>query len=485
VPGRAGASTSLAFSLSDLRIEPTRATLPSRLGGSLRVLDADGGFVERIGLDAVDVGPDLDGAVKDLLRENRMKVGDLGLRAESATLAAADLGSTGLVADELDDPDDDGGVPTTEPNYSDAVPDENGMYHYDFCLRWPVSLDDAGFGEDYGVQPESAWKARGGKVKIVRYGEELFDGFLDFNGCTGTLDLPYHDHLLFIGYSVSEILGNTIVAQDDQGKTEGWLRLVQEAGGSGTKYYTFPPGDTSNLIAVPTFTIARFGSVTGATYKVHDSCRPDGDQCCNCAVGDDLYIDSTRRKFLISHEVGHAILATNAPGFINDCTMTVSSNMNCYTKSDHALDSVETQSCAAMEGWAHFVAVRAYNNPTEGDNPDATLEYWRGSGETVDVEQGPVGGVDTYYEAMCGGNQANSAGRGVELDWLRAFWDYHTNSTPGYRPDTSVMVDEIAANSGWHPDDTYSFITDGVDMASGADQRDRWLEMAQWNGIDH
>jgi len=353
-------------------------------------------------------------------------------------------------------------------------------------LRWPVSFDDAGFGEDYGVDPEAAWKARGGKARITTHDVVLFDDYLDFDGCTGTIDTPFHTDFWIVGTSKAEMYGNTVIARRPDGKLESTLRLVDYVGASGTKYYTLAPGSLWNLVAVPVFTIARFGSVSGETFTVHDACQPDGDQCCNCAVDDDLYIDSTSLKFLIGHEVGHAILGANT-SFVNDCTANRSINLPCSTASNisHAIDSAELQSCAAMEGWAHFVAVRAFNNHEEDDNPGATLQYWRGNGLTVDVEQGPTGGVDTYYEVVCGGNQANAGGMGVELDWMRAWWDYHTNPEPGFRPDTSVMVDEIAANSGWGQSDTYQFITDGIESSSGAEQRQRWIQQAVWNGIDH
>jgi hypothetical protein len=183
--------------------------------------------------------------------------------------------------------------------------------------------------------------------------------------------------------------------------------------------------------------------------------------------------------------MGHRILALVTGGYVNDCTATRSANLPCYTASSHAIDSAENQSCAAMEGFAHFVAVRAFNDHQDGDNPGAVLQYWRDSGLTVNVEQGPDGGVDKYYEAVCGGNAQNAAGSGVELDWMRTWWDYHTNTTVGFKPDQTVMMDEIAENGNWTSQNTYSFISDGIESSSGSDQRDRWDAISQANGIDH
>ena len=480
---RPGATASHEIDLRELGIDLATATLPSRLTAALMVHDVDGNLVERVATKSVDVGPSVNIAFDALLRTTRLRARDLlntNIRGLTATIVTIDKGDTGLFADELLDPDEGPFIP---PNYSNAVPDENGLYHHNFCLRWPMDLVDAGFGEDYGTDPEGAWKARGGKVRIVSHDNVLFDDFLDENGCTGTISTPYHTGFMFIGFALASVGNNTIIAKDGEGKTQSWVRLVNEVGGTGTKYYNLAPGSLTNLVAVPAFTLARFGGVSNEMFVVNEACYPEDDTCCNCAAGGEIWISSTQRKFLIAHEMGHQILALRTGGYDNDCDLGISTNHPCYSSSGHAIDSLEYQSCAAMEGWAHFVAVRTFNNHVESDNPGAVLQYWRGNGLTVDVEEGPAGGVDTYYETMCGGNQPNLSGWGVELDWLRAWWDYHTN--PGSTPSQSQMMDEIAANSGWFRTDTYDFITDGIEAVSGAEQRDRWIEMGVWNGIDH
>ncbi|MCB9664504.1 MAG: hypothetical protein H6732_10335 [Alphaproteobacteria bacterium] len=487
-PVRPGASVQQQVALRALGIDPG-GVLPTRIEGSVLAHEEDGRLVGRAPLEAAEVGPSPDQALDGLLRGRRLKarrVVDPGVPGVKAALVALDRGDAGLWLDQLDDPDDEGGLPTPEPNYSSAVPDDEGLYHYRFCMRWPVSWSDAGFGEDYGTQPEAAWKARGGKTRILSHDEVLFDGWLDLDGCTPVIDTPYHTDFWLIGSSMARLGTNTIIARRDDGKTEGSLRLVDEVGGSGTKYYTFAPGSLTNLIAAPAFTLARIGSVEDQTFTVHDRCRTaqEGKACCNCASADQIWIDSTSLKFLIAHEMGHVILSSNT-SYLNDCSVTVSDTLPCYTASEHAIDSLETQSCAAMEGWAHFVAVRAFNDHQESDNPGAVLQYWRDAGLTVDVEQGPVGGVDTYFEATCGLTPSQQPGFGVELDWLRTWWDYHTNPSPGVRPSVGLMIDELASDSTWTPSDTYTVIRDGIDAASGDTQRARWVQMATWNGIDH
>jgi hypothetical protein len=320
-------------------------------------------------------------------------------------------------------------------------------------------------------------------MMIASHGQMIFNGWLDERGCTGVLSTPYATDYWFVGYSLARIDGNTVLALRPDGATDAWIRLADGLGGSGTKHYQLPETDRSNLLAVAAFTLARTGGVTGETIRVNDRCDPAGAQCCDCAADGEVWISRKTRKFIIAHEMGHRILGAVTGGFVNDCSLGVSQNLvPCYNASGHAIDSLEYSSCAAMEGWAHFVATHAFNDPLEAD---AAFQYWRGTGLTVDVTQGPTGGVDQLYETQCGGGGANAAGRGVELDWLRQWWDYRTAASPGYAPDITVMMDEIAANPGWARDTAYTFISSGIASTSGDGQGTRWTQLAVSNGVDH
>jgi hypothetical protein len=291
-----------------------------------------------------------------------------------------------------------------------------------------------------------------------------------------------------VGYSVATVNGNTVIVRDFDGEIDSYVRVIPFVGGSGTKHYTFPQTNRSNLLAATTFTLARWPQVTGETFEINDRCDPQGDQCCDCSNPTGIWIDRRTRKFIISHEVGHRLLALFTNGYVNDCTEVLMPTTLPCAQSDptsHALTSMEFSSCAAMEGWAHFVGVRAYNNPVEDDNPGATFQYWGGSGTTVDVEHGPTGGVEKYYEMVCGGSAANAGGSGVELDWMRHWWDYHTNPSPEQPVSQLTMLQEIAENSNWFATNAYQVISDGVEAFSGAAQRERWEAIAAGNGVDH
>ncbi len=62
-------------------------------------------------------------------------------------------------------------------------------------------------------------------------------------------------------------------------------------------------------------------------------------------------------------------------------------------------------------------------------------------------ERGPVGGETAYMENVCA---SADAGWGVELDWLRTFWDYHTDSHSGSsKPSHKVIMEQMARAHDW------------------------------------
>jgi hypothetical protein len=63
----------------------------------------------------------------------------------------------------------------------------------------------------------------------------------------------------------------------------------------------------------------------------------------------------------------------------------------------------------------------------------------------------------------------------VELDWLRAFWDVHTNSVaPTADPTFTQMVDWLVDAGAWDYDDAYT----PIDAA--ADARNDQID-SNWN----
>ena len=198
---------------------------------------------------------------------------------------------------------------------------------------------------------------------------------------------------------------------------------------------------------------------------------------------------SPTRKFLIAHELGHRILSLAIGGYNNDVSFDlVPGNVAgvCDTTSSHSMCSMENESGAAMEGWAHFVATTAFNN-TASTNPGAIMRYWSAGGDTtVDIEEGATGGASNYFDTVCP-DVASATKLSVQLDWLRHWWDYHTNATesdPGMRPSFARMIEELDAAPLWSAGTAWTRMRSGVESRSGAEQLARWDQMGAWNGID-
>jgi hypothetical protein len=189
---------------------------------------------------------------------------------------------------------------------------------------------------------------------------------------------------------------------------------------------------------------------------------------------------SENRKFVIGHEYGHVNLENTVPSSFNlDCS---------ETNPGHTMTEYEYMACVMMEGWADFVSVDAWNNHNEQDGRREYLGTCRGDA-TVDADHTGVAPdcVVKYMEV----NYTPSTewpGHGTQLDWMRTFWDYHTNtstSQPGSKPSHAQMQAELAASNLSHNKNMYDDYRQGIAAVSGCEQYERLVFMASANGADH
>lgn len=184
-------------------------------------------------------------------------------------------------------------------------------------------------------------------------------------------------------------------------------------------------------------------------------------------------------KFVIAHEYGHVNQGATQTGSIaNDCTW----NM----QGGHGMTTKEFMSCAMTEGWANFVSADGWNDDSAGAG--GKLRYWgdcRGS-STIDIESSGDAAdcVVKYLE----NNFTGYGGRGTELDWMRTYWDYHTNdqtSHPGSAASHTQMQAEMDASDLSSNENMYDDYRQGIAAESGCDQYERIVFMAAANGADH
>ena len=221
--------------------------------------------------------------------------------------------------------------------------------------------------------------------------------------------------------------------------------------------------DLMNVYQAGAYAMYRHGggvSGTTLTYFVDlDENAEDGFNPNNKTVT----INRWNRKFVIVHEAGHWMSDKGTHEVMNqagDCSYT---DAVCGG-SPHWMLSEEWAGCAADEGFSHFYAADVWNNHNELD-----CEF---GSEPFDLH---------YLNTNCGG----TAQHGVELDWLRQFWDVHTN---GNAPDPTftAMINWLDDAPNWTRSNVYSKLDQQADVVGG-DLNTNWDAMkgAVGNGINH
>lgn len=466
-----GGTNVVRFSLATLELDPS---MPEQLVAEITLLDAAGAVAERTFARA-SVGPSV--------AETAAR---LGVKPpKGVTLAAISRGGTGVDISSFKPTTDTIDEIATNPNL--PLP----SFTYNMCFRWPVTLVDAGFGEDYGTDPTSPWIARGGRVSIVQNGKTLFDSYLDANGCTGAFKATSTQNFSIFGQSKARIADNDVIARDSEGKQVSFVIWDADPGVNQYPVYVFPEvAPITTMLAVGAYTMAKFnGGMTGKSMPLEQRCNPAPGGCCDCAQDGGIWLtDAVDNKFAIAHEMGHRILSLYTGGYNNDDTFDLDPNnaLVCDTSSSHAMWSMEYDAAAAMEGWAHFIAAASFNDRA-GDNPGAMFRYWS-SINTIDVEDSSPQFQANYMDTVCSQiAMAMPTKLGVELDWLRHYWDYYSNALdvdPGVRPSVSQMMAEIDAAPAWTRGTAWSSIRAGVSAYSGEAQLDRWDQHGAWNGVD-
>ncbi len=371
--------------------------------------------------------------------------------------------------------------------------------NHTFCMLYHASTVDSGVGEDY-YNSTNWWRARGARVRVRAFYwpfPTIYEGYA--NEHTGCFSFQSDIKQFFVDLYAETRIGQngniTVRALPSTGETEvpHWTILSSPNLTGGTRYFYGPASSVSNLIAIGNFALYWFdrhaGNRIATNHTVtlyNQACPSIPNNSCN-GFGGQLYIhpNSNQRKFLIAHEVGHQMyfMHRNDGSFGSfNCGENIGGSACTYSTgasdNEHSLHSKEWQSCALSEGFAHFVAADVFNNHAQ---TGAHFHYYKdGYPASVNVENGPTGGDTAFMEANCSGSDT---GYGVELDWMRALWDYHTNS--GSKPNHASIMSQIESAHNHHAfshGSAYFRLWDAADQAGFGN---RWQDMSEHNGIDH
>ncbi len=381
-----------------------------------------------------------------------------------------------------------------------------GLEEQSICvnLRVATTTDNLNTTQDHGSF--IAWKARGIRMKVERKSGSNWVThknwtYADEDGCVESLTTH---------------LGQMRVRVSSRGKPkDDWYVRVHASVSQGLISYTSQSWTANSASETVTFsseyTLLRLyayishmlnhdfnGGLDGGTLHVQDYTKFTPSRPCsatsnsaacdgldggtlNIQIWRDGSTDHTRRKFVVAHEMGHILhrrAAYERGGEKGNNSCSLGGTNTCTTGSGHQLRSFERNSCAATEGFADFVATDVWNtHSTSASNPTA---YYASNTTEVNAESGHSGYESKYCEDEC--SPSCASGRGVELDWLRAFWDFHTNngsSATGDRQSHSDMLDAVIGD--WGNSDAYDEIDDHL---TGTDDN-RWRQYGKHNGIDH
>lgn len=188
-----------------------------------------------------------------------------------------------------------------------------------------------------------------------------------------------------------------------------------------------------------------------------------------------------RSKWVLAHEYGHVYSvfrnASLSPSDVNYCYL----SGTCQ----HSITSAEYQAAAAMEGFADFLGVAVWNDLAL--NSVAYIPKYNSSttGSLINLETGHTGFEAKYYETqICSGTCLN--GIGVELDWARTFWDFHTNysSAPSVNSTASVFEEIYPWTVSGMTKAYYTEFRNGVESVMGSTWESQFVNQAQANGVD-
>lgn len=367
-----------------------------------------------------------------------------------------------------------------------------------FCLKSQTSFVDsgeertpscssAGDCEDLWVEDEPR-PTRGALIQVSRgswsHTAYAYDSG-PLNGCTLAMAPPGPDAGFYTirVYSQARVDGAVVRVQN------GWAQTAVAAfstyhSGSGTRTSTFSPTSDDrarfNTLAAATEVAYQADVGLGYTFTLNDDPPCNGVACYR--YGDErIYLDidegAPYEKFVVAHEMGHALMHTwrgEVPA--SDCSMGHPGSTCGSPVGGHTLTSIEMSGCAMTEGFADFVAAATWNDRADADC-FATFPH---NGPTAfNCELGGQFPVK-YMEAEC--SLFDLAGRGVELDWMRAFWDYYQDPLPGPRPSFDELLEFIAVAPTWNNFAAWPALnTASVTMSTES----RWTQAAVRNGIDH
>ncbi|MEZ4239467.1 MAG: hypothetical protein R3F59_25575 [Myxococcota bacterium] len=326
-------------------------------------------------------------------------------------------------------------------------------YSVSVCVDWLPAFDDAStfVGDDWLTSSPTSVDARGILVTVQdESGTAIHAGYAsDITGCTSHFEATGGRHQV-TAWSIARIHGNTLVLrplnQPNSLYTTRWLDMEFRADG----YYDLNAGNSRMSRVMATVTYAMFRDdlgITGQTIQMYRKASAADEPCAgtSCNTGGEIYllaesngVDHTKFKYVIAHEFGHRMM--NLAGGISSLPFSYDAPGAgaCPGGPGHSRTSVEWQSAAVLEGYAHYYATIVFNTvggvgcgsyshvDLDWDN-DGVLD-----GNVYACDDAPVNGLGLSDSDYLGNACGSSLGAGTanEFDYQRFFWDLSDKQPP-------------------------------------------------------
>ena len=428
--------------------------------------------------------------------------------------------------------------------------------NYTSCFNWRILTTDSnvpiasgpntGMVEDYYVNPCNVAPngcvvtARGVRFKVSK---GTWSRTIDTSpaGCGSWAHADTSGFTITVyGYAQHSPLDNFVRIHDDPndfsaypGATYSILLANVSPTASGTDVYTVGGADSKwTAMAAASFTLYR---VDAGLEKKEFHLGIDETQCggasahygsSNSAITSGRHFlrvgnnavggcpspaPQSRQKFVVAHEMGHAILALHygdQPGAVNggEPAVSVSNNTGpnaCTPTTSYDHGTKEFNSLAFREGFAHFVAARAWNDPSatgafrweaafaanlpSNSGPvTIDLELW---GPSTEGNGNNATGGRLKNFCCVGACAASWAGAANNEDWLRFLWDWHTATNYCVLPPSMLGAMEVYSrtrlNGGLANANYYEKAEDAMEFVYGVGDcaRSAWYDLANSNGV--
>lgn len=418
----------------------------------------------------------------------------------------------------------------------------------EICLRYPVETIDSGLGTDfedhYALNDEvwPYWKSRGAAYQVLDPDtlSIIQQGYAnDVNGCF-TLpdeDIPAGNQVAIMFYLDALLVNESIRVRtrigarancnddpfaDHSGEPSycqpiACMGMSGNLTGAGKKYFDYPCNEPEvtlqALASYPAYWWHHFAPEDLddsfiITVRHTNGCTQPGDAPCSNAGwspspnlgGDEIVVniddtteDKFRQKFLVAHEVGHALEESYQFDTFGTTTYLYGDDdppaggAACDSAGEqHALTSLERTSAAIMEGFAHFLASDAYNDHNDSTGRFTYYKDALGFPRDIALEGEPAFNMaepwksNRFAQRVCAPAAGN---KGTELDWLRFFWDLHTVGGGADGEHLSLFklrVDAAFQGTAWTGENGYGLLEQNVCSGEAAVQafQDDFLDFA-------